>query len=226
MNGPASVPQSVAVNGLHPGTYTVTVHSGTCVMTKTYTLDNPAPLPDDSLFSYFCPKDSIAWVFAEAGHSSYHWLHNGVPVPGNNNDSIVATPATVGEYIVWYTTGGCRDTARKLFTFYSYHALHPDKLVNIFTPNGDDRNDRFYPFHDANISQYEIDKQMDFFEMTIYDRWGKKVFETNEYAKPWDGKVNGTNQDDGTYYFILRYKSNCATKADVIEKHGFVQLLR
>jgi gliding motility-associated-like protein len=226
MNGTTGVPQSVSVNHLHPGTYTCTVHSGTCVMTKTFTLDNPAALPDDSLFSYFCPKDSMAWLYAEAGHSSYHWIHNGVPVAGNNNDSIAVTPATVGEYIVWYTTAGCRDTARKLFTFYSYHAVRPDKLVNVFTPNGDDRNDAFYPFHDANISQYEIDKQMDYFEITIYNRWGVKVYETTEYAKPWDGTVNGTNQDDGTYYYLLRYKSNCATKADVIEKHGFVQLLR
>lgn len=226
MNGTTAIPQSVAVNGLHAGTYTCNVQSGTCVGTATYTLANPAALPDDSLFSYFCPKDSMTWLFAEAGHTQYNWLHNGVPVSGNNNDSIAVTPATISEYIVWYTISGCRDTARILFTFPSYHAIHPDKIVNIFTPNGDERNDKFYPFHDQNISQYEIDKQMEFFTIVIYNRWGKKVYETDEYAKPWDGNVNGTAQDDGTYYYILRYKSNCGSKADIVEKHGFVQLLR
>lgn len=226
ITGGSTVPQSSQETNLHPGTYTCVVHSGACVKTFTYALTNPALLPDDSLFSYFCPKDSIAWVFAEPGHSQYNWMHNGVPIPGYNNDSLAATPATVGEYIVWYLVSGCRDTARILYTFPSYHALRPDKLVNVFTPNGDDRNDRFFPFHDDQISQYEIDKQMEFFEIVIYNRWGKKVFETTEYANPWDGITDGKAQDDGTYYYIMRYKSNCGTKADIVEKHGFVQLLR
>jgi len=224
------VPQSSLVQTLHAGTYTCTVTSGGCTKTFTYNLTNPALLLDDSLYAYFCPKDSITWLYAEPGHSVYTWMNvsTGTPVviSGNNNDSIEVTPATVEDYWVMYTIAGCRDTARVLFTYPSYHAFRPDKIVNIFTPNGDKRNDTFYPFYDANVSQYQIDKQMEDYEIVIYNRWGKKVHESNSYSTAWNGDFEGTPQDDGTYYYILRYKSNCSTKADIIEKHGFVQLLR
>ena len=228
INAGVGVPQSSQQNNLHAGTYTCVVTSGNCVATATYNLSNPALLPYDSLFAYFCPKDSLVWLYAEAGHNSYNWLNNGVPVsPVHNNDSIQVTPTTINNYWVVYTIAGCRDTARLLYTFPSYHAFRPDKITNIFTPNGDKRNDDFYAFYDANVSQYEIDKQMEEFSIVVYNRWGKKIFETNEYSKPWNGKdESGTLQDDGTYYWILRYKSNCSTKADIVEKHGFVQLLR
>lgn len=228
INAGTGVPQSTQMNSLHAGTYTCVVTSGNCVATATYNLTNPALLPYDSLFSYFCPKDSIVWLFAEPGHSSYNWLHNGVSVsPVNNNDSIAVTPTTVGDYWVVYKQAGCLDTARILFTFPSFHAFRPDKIVNIFTPNDDKKNDFFYPFYDSNSSAYQIDKQMESYYIVIYNRWGKKIFETNEYAKPWNGKdENGVLQDDGTYYWILNYKSNCSTKADIVNKHGFVQLLR
>lgn len=226
INAGTGVPQTTLVSNLHSGTYTCVVTSGTCTHTYTYNLTNPPLPPHDSLFAYFCPKDSLVWLYSEAGHPKYTWVHNGVVVPNYNNDSIQVTPATINDYYVYYTVAGCKDTADKLFTYPSYHALHPDKTVNIFTPNGDRHNDFFYPFYDPNISQYEIDKQMEEYNIVIYNRWGKKVYETNAYATPWNGESEGKALDDGTYYWIVRYRSNCSTKADIIEKHGYVQLLR
>lgn len=220
------VPQSSQMNNLHPGTYTCVVTSGNCVATATYNLTNPPLLLNDTLFANYCPNDSLVWLYAEPGHSTYYWLNNNVPVTGYNNDSIQITPATLENYMVWYMQSGCRDTAKILVTGPAYHAIRPDVTVNIFTPNGDNRNDFFYPFYDSKISQYEITKQMEEFSIEIYNRWGKKVYEATNYSQPWDGKEGGKPQDDGTYYYILRYKSNCSTKGDIIEKHGYVQLLR
>jgi len=220
------VPQSSQVNNLHAGTYTCIVTSGTCTKTFTYNLTNPALLPYDSLFAAFCPKDSLVWLSVEDGHPKYTWLQNGVPIAGNNNDSLQVLTPDVSEYWCVYTIAGCYDTARILFTTPAYHAFRPDKIVNIFTPNGDKRNDTFFPFYDENITHYQIDKQMEDYSIVIYNRWGKKVYESNSYINPWNGDMEGTPQNDGTYYYILSYKSNCSTKADIIEKHGFVQLLR
>jgi gliding motility-associated-like protein len=222
----SGVPQNSQVNNLHAGTYTCVVTSGNCVATATYNLTNPPLLLNDTLYANYCPKDSLVWLFAEPGHTNYYWVNNGVPVTGNNNDSILITTTALYEYITWYMQSGCRDTAKILVTGPAYHAFRPDQIVNIFTPNGDGKNDVFYPFYDPKVSHYEIDKQMEEFTIVIYNRWGKKVFETNQYALPWDGKDSGKALDDGTYYYICRYKSNCSTKADIIEKHGYVQLLR
>ncbi len=227
VNAGVGVPQSSVVAGLHAGTYTVVVTSGSCVQTKTITLTNPALLPPDSLFAYFCPKDSLVWLYAEPGHSTYNWLQNGVPlVPANNDDSLQVTPSNINQFTVWYLQAGCRDTASILFSFPAYHAFRPDKTVNIFTPNADKNNDQFFPFYSPTVSQYEIGKQVEDYEIVIFNRWGKKVFESKSYPNPWNGDVEGTPQDDGTYYYILKYRSNCGTKADIVEKHGFVQLLR
>lgn len=226
VNAGVGVPQISQVNNLHPGTYTCTVTSGACVATATYVMTNPPLLVNDSLYANYCPKDSLLWLYAEPGHSSYNWVYNGTPVSGYNNDSIQILTQDINAYQVWYTQSGCRDTAKILVTGPAYHAFRPDLAVTIFTPNDDKTNDYFYPFYDPNLTQYQIDKQVEEYSVVVYNRWGKKVFESEQYTKPWDGKVNGEPQSAGTYFYLVRYKSNCSTKADVIEKHGYVQLLR
>jgi len=223
-----NTPQSSQENGLHAGTYTVTVKSGNCISTKIYSLVNPAPLNSDTLNLFYCPKDDSALiVVTEKGHPTYTWLLHHVVVPGKTNDSIWVKTGDVNSYMATYLDGGCKDTAKVLITFPSWHALRPDTLVNVFTPNGDNRNDVFYPFYGKGFMHVDVEKQTESYHIYIYNRWGKLVFETEEYSKAWNGNdQSGTPQDDGTYYFILKYKSNCSTKADIVNKKGFVQLLR
>jgi gliding motility-associated-like protein len=68
-------------------------------------------------------------------------------------------------------------------------------LPNVFTPDGDGINDRFNAF------PYMFVKDVD---MTIFDRWGVKVFETNNPKVSWDGKhsTTGNQCSDGTYYYV------------------------
>lgn len=70
------------------------------------------------------------------------------------------------------------------------------RLPNVFTPNEDGHNDYFTPFPDFS----SIEK----INLTIFDRWGKKVFETNDPSINWDGKDRTTNQpcSDGVYFYI------------------------
>lgn len=55
-------------------------------------------------------------------------------------------------------------------------------IPNAFTPNGDGVNDIFIPVY------YGI-KEIDLF--AVFDRWGNKVFETNDMSKGWDGYYKG-----------------------------------
>lgn len=65
-------------------------------------------------------------------------------------------------------------------------------LPNIFSPNGDDRNDTFdaFPW-----------KFIDSVEVTIHNRWGELVFETNNPDIQWDGTYLDTAErmPDGVY---------------------------
>jgi gliding motility-associated-like protein len=65
---------------------------------------------------------------------------------------------------------------------------------NIITPNGDGKNDTF---HIDNIEHYPNA------ELTIFNRWGKKVYQTREYMNNWGGLHNGQILPNSTYYYVL-----------------------
>lgn len=56
-------------------------------------------------------------------------------------------------------------------------------IPNAFTPDGDGLNDYFGPMG--------VFKAIDFFEMYIFDRWGKLIYYTKDYNDLWDGTVEG-----------------------------------
>jgi gliding motility-associated-like protein len=68
---------------------------------------------------------------------------------------------------------------------------------SAFTPNKDGKNDLFKILHPPDLSSYEL---------SIFNRWGQKVFETRDYTKGWDGTVNGQVQDTGVFVWFCKYK--------------------
>ncbi len=68
-------------------------------------------------------------------------------------------------------------------------------LPNVFTPNDDGFNDKFNPFPYTSVEKVN---------MTIFNRWGKVVYETDDPDINWDGKHQGTNTlcSDGVYFFV------------------------
>lgn len=66
-----------------------------------------------------------------------------------------------------------------------------------FTPNGDGKNDYFRPVYRCPISDYV---------MSIYNRWGERVFYTTDPKVGWRGTVNGKPADAATYVWIVDYK--------------------
>lgn len=84
-------------------------------------------------------------------------------------------------------------------------------VPNIFTPNGDGENDLFI------ISG--IDASADF-HMVIYNRWGRKIFETEENGDFWDGQLwSGIDAADGVYYFEVTYRDICTDENKVQTGH-------
>jgi gliding motility-associated-like protein len=73
---------------------------------------------------------------------------------------------------------------------------------NAFTPNGDGQNDVF-----TARSLYIVKEQFDparQFEMRIFNRWGGKVFETNNPDAAWDGTYEGRSCAQGVYAFQIK----------------------
>jgi len=90
-------------------------------------------------------------------------------------------------------------------------------VPNSFTPNGDGINDYFFP------RQY-LSNGVAGFSMTVFNRWGQKVFETtNPSGRGWDGRFNEKDQPVGVYIYSIKVvMKNMRTE----EYTGNVTLLR
>jgi gliding motility-associated-like protein len=72
-------------------------------------------------------------------------------------------------------------------------------IPNCFTPNGDGFNEEFLVVAENLIT----------FEMLIFNRWGQLLFETSDINTGWNGKVNGVLSPQGTYYYLVKFTTDC-----------------
>ena len=90
-------------------------------------------------------------------------------------------------------------------------------VPNVFTPNEDGDNDE--------VSFDGVDPEAQY-SWTIFNRWGKKVFESTDSGQAWDGTnmFNSNQLKAGIYYYELIYKDQCADEEHVIP--GYIHLMR
>ncbi|MDB5285024.1 MAG: domain containing protein [Bacteroidota bacterium] len=69
-------------------------------------------------------------------------------------------------------------------------------IPNVFTPNLDGNNDYFQLF--GNLPA------MKFIDVALFDRWGEKVFESNDIYFKWDGIYKGKPVPPGVFVYTLR----------------------
>jgi len=102
-----------------------------------------------------------------------------------------------GEYaVVVSDASGCfaADTALILGATTPCEIIIPVVYIpNIFTPNGDGSNDVLY-VRGQGITA---------FTLSIYDRWGERVFETSELTYGWDGTFHNKHMDAGVFVWQL-----------------------
>lgn len=87
-------------------------------------------------------------------------------------------------------------------------------IPNAFSPNGDMGNNTWGP-------AFSFVKS---FEITVFNRWGQKVFSSTSLSNTWDGKYKGVECQQGVYLFKIKFFG--FNTNDAIEKTGTVTLLR
>jgi gliding motility-associated-like protein len=142
-------------------------------------------------------------------------LHTGVPGagylwPDGSTDSTYAVYSP-GDYWVIVTKDGC--TARDSIAIGE--CVSPLWFPNVFTPNGDGLNETFHPVG-LGVTKYNI---------MIYDRWGLKIYESNEIEPGWDGRIKGEMCSDGVYMFIATYNLD-ESSGETYHANGSITLLR
>jgi gliding motility-associated-like protein len=88
-------------------------------------------------------------------------------------------------------------------------------VPNVFTPNADgpEANNVFKPVI-SNALEYNI---------KVYDRWGERMWESEDLAAWWDGTYKGQDCELGVYLYVIKVKNEAGTE---YEFSGTVTLLR
>lgn len=167
-------------------------------------LDHSSDGLNANFVSWPATGETVQWIFADTTIT---------------DETFALTMPDSGWYsvtLITATASGCTDT----LTFEFYITGYPEYTVgNVFTPNGDEVNDRFEPFTYA-ISQAKI---------SIFNRWGRPVYSfdgplVSGTPWGWDGKINdGAEAAAGTYYFLL---DMVGTDGALFNERGTVTLLR
>jgi gliding motility-associated-like protein len=176
------------------GIYTVTItdavgctatHSATVyndiIPVASYTANPASPVTPGQLINLTSTSTissgsitSTVWTYGDGNGAS------GTPV-SHSYTSAGTFPIT----LVVTGSSGCADTLQ--FTYIVDAVI---EIPNVITPNGDNVNE-FLKFKNLEVFNSN--------NIIIYNRWGKKIYEQDNYKNDWSG--GGYN--DGTYFFIL-----------------------
>lgn len=138
------------------------------------------------------------------------------PIEFTNSTVFSITPTKTGEYTFYFTDqNGCRHTLKTIYVTIITDICNEDVvyLPTGFTPNNDGANDILYIRSNFVTEVY----------LTIYDRWGEKLFETNDIKKGWDGTFKGKLLDQGVYGYYLTFTCNNGEESF---KKGNITLMR
>lgn len=154
--------------------------------------------------SSLCNDEEVYLSFSATPDTNWKWHHNNNIIP-QATDTIL-TVTSEGSYFVAFSKHSCT-----VYTDTIELEIQKDNFFvpNVFTPNGDELN------NDFQITTNKLDN----FYVTVSDRYGMRVFESNDPHFRW----NGSDQASGVYYWSIRYK-NCFNEHKAF--NGWVKLVR
>ena len=146
-----------------------------------------------------CPNDTTVFRDTSIGRiTTWRWNF------GNGNTSIFRNPPaqqyplidvqrTYTVRLIVQDIAGCRDTLTKNITAVANCYI---AVPSGFTPNGDGVNDFLYP-----LNAYKAGN----LEFKVYNRLGQLIWQTKDWTRKWDGRINGQLQATQAFVWTLNY---------------------
>jgi len=174
----------------------------------------PTPIAQITYLDTSKSLKEAEFEFSNAGSqdvSSSRYLINGQEV--SQSDMISYRFKDTGHFQVDYigiNNFGCEDTSTaQVFVFDEFQFIVP----NVFTPNGDGINDKFR-VEACGVYDYEI---------KIFNRFGEKLFESNNLNINWDGRVSGRVANSGVYFYTIKIRE---FRNQILDYNGSITLLK
>jgi len=184
---------SIVVSPTANTSYSVTIMNGSCSTTLTqniYYLDIPAATVEDT---FYVSPGSYAELSGPDGYTSYTWT----PYYDLSNFSTQLT-SFIGDSTIHYNVYSTAPNGCERNDSIVVIVLRFDTPTG-FSPNGDMINDQFVI---PGIEEFNA-------KLTVFNRWGDKVYESAPYQNDWDGTC-GTPMcigkgplPEGTYYYSI-----------------------
>jgi gliding motility-associated-like protein len=192
-NGPGTFSSATAAQPVitpkTSGMFIVSATQGPCTRRDTINVTQlPAPLinagPDIVMIN-----GDVVQIAATAGPGTYLWN----PPTGLSSPTVLqpnASPSQTTDYTLTATsTQGC--VSQDVVKVTVLNCVEP---MDAFTPNGDGVNDKWLVNLRACYTKALVE---------VFNRYGNRVFRSENYQNDWDGRWEGKALPDGTYYYVI-----------------------
>ena len=185
-----------------PGVYDLelsVISASGCELTTTYPAWVVVEAPPVAAFS-LSPEDGInkndELRFQNLSERSINWNWNLGGMASSSEENPVFAFPEPGRFPIelWVEDRfGCQDSTSQ---FIDVGAVYNIYVPNAFSPNEDDINDKFRAYVYCPLEQ---------FRMSIFDRWGQQVFESEDVNEAWDGWKGSESFEPGVYAWVISY---------------------
>lgn len=200
---------SPSVNNTATTSYTFTPDSGECAFPTTMEV----VVFDDFSFDFVsgCENNDFLLKVIPQSNSfdentaSYNWTTNSTGIGNNSpilnvtaylNSTAVTETLPITFEVVVTDSNGCQKT--KNITLDNVYC----GIQNGISPNGD------------NINEFFDLRLLDVSQLHIFNRYGVKVYDKDNYTQEWVGQTNsGQLLPTGTYYYLIEFKNNTPLKS-------------
>ncbi len=145
--------------------------------------------------------------------STYFWdLGNGVTSTMVHPNNTYYYPGTYDVTLIGTDKNGCVDSITKPITILDEVYLY---IPNSFTPGGDNRYNNYFRVSAIGIVELNIQ---------IYNRWGELLYTADDVNFSWDGRYGNDYVRDGSYIWIIEYKS--VHDNEVVKINGHINVIK
>lgn len=191
-----------------PGTYWVKINNKGCVVIDTFkVITGNSTIPNFGKELLICENEPNRTLSVKAPIDvKLYWN------TGSNSSTINITK----EGVYWVKSASKSCGTKTDSVTVKYKNCDCDIYIpNSFTPNDDDRNDLFSPVFQCDYS---------YFQITITDRWGNIIYNSNNINGKWDGKFKGNPCPDDVYVYKIEAIQKGNDKK--IIRNGHISLFR